>query len=125
MGDQGSIYTCKNHTTLRWFDTKPNGQLVFMGELTANSDGPITLREAAYEPGNPLIRMRHYLSNRNPFAPEQQLPEPFTFMRMKLFMRYVFKMEELGYVFECECSATHLTRLPNETYESVRSHTKS
>jgi len=116
---QGSIYTCKNHTTLRWFDTKPGGVLVFIGAVTANG-----LQEAAFDPGNPLNRLRHYLNNKNPSAPEQPLPEPFTYDRLKDFMRYVLKQEELGFVFECECPGRDLTKLPSETYELVHSHPK-
>jgi len=121
MGDRGSIYTCKNHPTLRWFDTKPGGRLTFTGAVTAEG----LLAEAAYEAGNPMVRLRHYINGKNPYAPELPLDEPFTYERLKDIMRYVFRMEELGYVFECECSAADLIKLPGETYESVHARPKA
>jgi hypothetical protein len=111
---QGSIFNCKNHPGLRWFNTKPNGQLVFMGELTEEG-----LKQAAFDPQNPLIMLKHYLNGKNPYWPESDLETPFTYERLKGFMRFVLVCEEQGYVFECECPFQDLQRLTNETYESV------
>lgn len=119
----GSVYTCKNHPSLRWFDTKPGGRLTFTGALITNEITNTTmLHEPAYESASPLFRLRHYLNNKNPYDPSLPLDEPFTLERLKDVMRYVFRMEELGYVFECDCSPADLTKLLDETYESVHSY---
>lgn len=116
MSDNGSVYNCKNHPRMRWFDTKPNGSLTFMGEIS--EDGK-SLHHPAFDPYNPLKRLRHYLNGKNPYAPSQPLDIPFTYERLKSFMGTVLKAEEMGYVYECECSAFDLVRLPDETYNSV------
>lgn len=115
---QGSVYTCKNHTSLRWFDTKPNGALVFIGKIT--EDGK--LKEAFIEPGNPMVRLKHYMNGKNPYDPSLDLPEPFTWDRLKKFIQGIENIETKGYVFECECPMRDLVRLPDETYESVHNH---
>lgn len=115
MSEDGNVYNCKNHQSLRWFDTKPNGALTFMGEIT--DDGK--LREPTIDPGSPMKRLRYYFAGKNPYAPSLDLPEPFTFERLKQYLAYVEKVEAIGYSFECECPPSDLVRLPDETYESV------
>lgn len=116
----GSIYTCKKHPTLRWFDTKPGGVLIFAGAvIKATADTPEVFKQPAFEPGSPLQRLGYYLSNRNPYAPDLPLDEPFTYERLKAYMQFVFDAEAKGYVFECECPARDLTSLPDETYEAI------
>lgn len=119
MSDNGSVYNCKNHPRMRWFDTKPNGSLTFIGEITEDDKNIKNIKHPAYEPMNPLNRLRYYMDGKNPYAPSIPLDEPFTYDRLKSYMKSVLKAEEMGYSFECECPARDLVRLPDETYNSV------
>lgn len=112
---QGSVYNCKNHPNMRWFDTKPNGALVFAGEITEDNK----LKHPAFDSGNPMEKLRHYINGKNPYEPSLDLSEPFTYERLKQYMKSVMRAEEMGYAYECECSAFDLIRLPDETYETV------
>lgn len=113
---EGSVYNCKNHPNLRWFDTKPNGRLVFSGEITEEGN----LKESyPIDPGNPMNKLRHYMNGKNPYDPSLDLDTPFTWVRLKDFMAGIAKVEEKGWVFECECPSSDLVRLPDETYETV------
>lgn len=116
MSDQGSVYNCKNHPGMRWWDTKPNGKLVFEGEI--RDDG--LLYEAAFEPGNPMIRLKQYANNQNPYAPTMQLDPPITWKRIVDYMKYVEYAWSRGETFECDCSARDLVKLPDETYNTLQ-----
>ena len=62
-------YNCSNHPELRWWSTKPNGSMVFAGEV--DEDG-FLIKEAAMYPLPPLVVLKHRLNGRNPFAPEME-----------------------------------------------------
>lgn len=120
MSDQGSVYTCKNHPNMRWWDTKPNGNLIFGGEIVRIPEtGHKVRKEPAYESGNPLLRLRQYANNKNPYAPSLELDPPITWERIVGYVKYVEKVTEMGNVFECECPASDLQKLAHETYDTL------
>lgn len=113
---QGSVFNCKNHPMMRWFNTKPNGSLVFMGEIT--EDGK--LKEGIAP--DPLGTLRSLINGRNPYAPDLMLKTPITWEFVVEFVQGKEAMKAKGYVYECSCPWGSLEILPNETYESVRTH---
>lgn len=116
MSDNGSIYTCKQHSTLRWFTTKPGGVLIFHGEV--KPDG--TLKPASVYGIPPLTYLRHRLNGRNPFAPELESPDepPMTWDALVSLVRHLDD-STTTYSYECPCPATDLVVVEGETYEDL------
>lgn len=117
MSDNGSVYTCRNHETLRWFDTKPGGRLVFSGEMPTESC-PTGKPDMAggMPPFRTLVaRMQGY----NVYGGESMKEDPSitSFADVKKFVAAVEKMEQ-RWAFECECPASDMVKL-DEQYEDA------
>jgi len=111
----GSVYTCKNHRELRWFDTKPGGKLVFLGEIQADD----SIKPAAMTVIPPYTHLKHAMNGRNPFAPELETESPITTWEGVLdFVAYI-KEQSQTHAFECQCPGSDLVKVTDEDADEL------
>jgi hypothetical protein len=115
MSEHGSVFTCKNHTTLRWANTKPGGRIFFLGEIMEDGrlkpDHPIS-------PFPPMKILKARLNGKNPYDERLDEPEMTSWAELLDFMEY-YTSSMQKYAFECECPGADIIRVDDETYESV------
>jgi hypothetical protein len=109
-----TVYACKNHKNKLWYNTKPGGQLVFLGELRKNG----TVKDA--QPLAPIAHIRllkAYINGYNPFAEDmKEEPHIKTIEDVRNFLTYVDTMER-KYAFECECAPGNLEKIDGDPDE--------
>ena len=111
MNDNGSVYTCKNHTLLRWFNTKPGGRFCFSGELP--SEAHPTGRPDFPAGTTPMKLLKARMSGVNPYDPSiVEEASIKTIDDVEKFVAYVRSMEE-KMVFECECPGSDIVKVPD------------
>jgi hypothetical protein len=105
----GSVYRCKNHPDLRWFDTKPNGKLCFLGKIADNGD----VMHAGIAPIPPVAHLRSLLNGRNPFAEELETEQMTKWEDVVDFVKYIEEQSQ-KYAFECICPGSDLEVVADE-----------
>lgn len=119
MSDNGSIFNCKAHPTLYWFNTKPNGSICFMGE-TVEVDGQMMLKEGTVDTLPPMKVLKARLNGVNPYDSRLNLEYEMTWEDVVKFVAYIKKTS--AYIArECECPASLLRRVDGMTWEQVNS----
>lgn len=115
----GTVFTCKNHPRLRWFNTKPGGSLVFDGEVMA--DG----RLKPAQPIGPLPPVKHLrarLNNVNPY--DSRIEEDGRINDWDDLLSFVEYINHTlkKWALECECPGSDLVKVENETLETRPRH---